>query len=453
MSVEIDHKNISSQQFADQVSRHREQLNIAIESVLPPEIVHVVEDARSETRRALRLSEDDIVVIFGEQTYGLNEPPKVLGKRLIAKDLQNRHGVKPIELFASYDMVGTEGGIYRMQLPCPNAPEGHRSINVLAGWSKRKHAATAGFRSPTRDELQRLFATMDSFYGSKRAIGLKDYLDYHYSRGLNYADANIDILRSFESQIGLQIENYVREEMLDTKVAQNGGMQVMLHIWPRLSEEANNHNNHNEVRVPNGNEVPFQLYHTENPNCMGRMISSFMQEEGQVANMDTPVHARCMECKHEEFTTPRDVTTERRQLTWKAIPRVVLYSTLLADGHITGGGSVYNQAARGGLEELGIPYFPITWMDKHEASGNKRGIFKYESSAIPAGRGVHELEARTFVLEGRAAMTDLVLSVGVEQLRESIEQTLGEKLTTSSRVICPEPVAKAHKRVINILKQ
>ena len=450
MSIEIDHKNISAQQFADQVSSHGKRLAKAVENTLPPALVDAFNNARLRTREALELTPDDIIVIFGEQTYGLNEPPKVIGKRLLAKGLEQKHGIRSIELFASFDMAGTEGGIYRMQLPSPTTPEGYCVLNVLSGWKKRKYAATAGFRCPTPEEMQRAYSTMESLYRSKRAIGMREFLTHYYGISPNYAEANIDILRSFEKQIGLQVETSVREESLDTKLAQNGGMQIMLHMWPELSRQANNHNHYEGVRVPNGNEAPFQLYHTTDPSCVGRMITHLVQKEGQVAGMDSQVYAKCMQCSFEETTSPQDIINQGRPLTWKAIPRVVLYSTIVADGHITGGGSIYNQAAKEGSERIGIPYFPITWMDKQDQEGNKVGVFNYQSTSTFREKGAYVSEAKSFVREGKAAMADLVLSIGVEQLKGSIEEILRSELTTSTRVVCPETVLKPDSKVINI---
>lgn len=431
-------ESISTQQFADKMFLHRESRLVNVSKILPPNLVDLVENSRNKTRNLLKLKESDVIVLFGEQTYGLNESPKVLGKRLFAQGLKD-HGIKQVELFASFDIASSEGGIYRMQLPSPNSPEGNVSINILAGWKKRKNVATSGFRSPTADELSTGIATISSLYGKTKADNINNFLERYYLNQENYAHANINILRDFERQIGLAMETFVTEDTLDTQIAQSGGMEVILFMWPDIVK----HSKLNEtpgVRVPEIEETPFHLYHTQD-ECYGRMHSQFTGMQNNEVLMDTKLFSTCMQCGHSETTTPSEVVSSGRPITWRAIPRVVAYSTFgIGDGHITGGGSIYNETAKKTANALGIPYFPITHMSKHNSLDAKSGLFYYQSPACSKGR--FPVIAEKFVMEGRAAMADLLLSVGVNQLKDAINNVVDIGVTTNTKVFCPDPLPK-----------
>lgn len=442
--MSIERQPISTQEFSDRVNIHRLNLSGILDASLPNEINDLIEQARIQTRHSLSLNPEDVVVIFGEQTYGLNESPKVIGKRVFAEGLK-RHDIVTMELFASYDVAGSESGIYRMQLPHPNTREGNVSINILPGWKKGKNVATSGFRSPTHDELRAGFGTIESLYGSIKSENISTYLENYYSNQNSYAEANIQILREFERQIGLEMEHWITEDILDTQIAKNGGMEVMLFLWPKIVERAKTHPTEG-VRVPELKETPFHLYHAQD-NCMGRMESRFYKTDGEI-HMESVIGARCMHCGHTETTNPQEIVNSDRKITWRAIPRVVAYSTLgIADGHITGGGSIYNATAENTINGLGIPYFPVTNMNKTDENGTRTGIFRYQSAANT--KGEFSNEQRLFVQQGRAAMADLVLSVGVHQLKDALEKTLDQTITSDTKIDCPEPLPK-YSKVIGV---
>jgi hypothetical protein len=437
---------ISSAQFTEQVLKHKENRTVVM-SALPPRIADLCEQTQSSVRDILKVKPNDVVVVLGEQTYGFNEPPKVIGKRILAKDMEINHGVTAIELFASYDVVSSEGGIYRMQIPHANAKEGVVSVNMLPGWKHKKHVSTVGFQTPTPEEMTAAMDTLSGIYGPTKSENLRAFYEKHNSSNHNYAEANAVILRDFEQQIGLQIQRYVYENTLDTHIAANGGMEVMLYLWPRLLKEAQQFQT-SEVRVPDINETPFFIYHTDN-NCGGRMKSFFIDTETEL-NLESQIASRCMQCGHDETSSPGNLLETGRQLTWRAIPRVIAYSTLgVADGHITGGGSVYNGIAQQASDNIGLDYFPIVHMSKVDEHGEKTGIFNYPSAALSKAKGPNLKQAETFVKEGRAAMTDLIMSVGVSQLKEKLKESLDTGISTNVKFYFEETIPR-YSQVIEI---
>lgn len=436
-------KIISPQQFVDAMADQRQALEKSWEEVLSPDVTELVINARHKIQEYLNLNPESFTVIFGEQAYGLNERPKVVGKRLLGRALE-RHGVQQVELFANYDSAASEAGIRRMELPNPHTADGVYRVNILTGWKKKTQTPTAAFRSPSEEELQKIMASLRGNYSHLKAMSFVDYLRQSYTTGMNYADANIDLLRKFQEQIGLVIERFVTEDKIDTKIAQSGGMEIMLKLWPSLSEASHNNGQEN-VRVPDMNEAPFYIYHRDGA-CNGRMHGTF-QEELQQIRLDSCLSAKCLECGHTENLTPQEVVDSQRIVTWRAIPRVFLYSALgVADGHITGGESVYNDVVAKASGEIGIPYFPITWMDKKDANGNLSGIFQYESfantrkndlSALPG----YQNSVQT-VNDGSAAMADLIISIGMSGLKQAVNEFLEKQVSTASRVQCPPPLPK-----------
>jgi hypothetical protein len=431
-------KPTTPQQFLDQVGNHLPSVEESVERLLPPKVADLAFLCRRETRKMINIPPEALVIIFGEQAYGLNEPPKVIGKRVFACTLGD--SVVPLEMFATFDVVGSEAGIYRMQIPNPSNPEGYTSLTILKDHKRRPNAPTNGFRAPTIEELEKVFATLAGSYGLPKSETLKEIFrsSYEQRNNPNYALANVDLLRRFEKAIGLQIENYLTEDTLDTILAQNGGMELMFFLWPTLVIEANKHP-FEGVRTPAMEETPFQLYHQERPDCLGRMRAIFVTNpyENSVVHLDTPITATCMECDESIDLTAQQILEEKRKITWRAIPRVILYSTTCIDGHISGGGSIYNQQAKAATTGIGLPYFPLTWMEK-----GPRGIFVYNSAAFGKAKDENN-PGYTFVHEGKAAMVDLLLSAGTAQIKQSIAEAIQDpSFSTSTRISCPRTLGK-----------
>lgn len=424
--------------FAELAHNFPKAREAAWEATMPAAMIYLAHEVREKTRQGLGIDPNATVVILGEQTYGLNEKDKVLGKRLAAKALE-KEGVVGLELFASHDVAGSESGIYRMQIPQPNK-DGYVSLNVLPGWKNRKNTATVGFGVPSEGDLNQMFSTLNGTYGKAKSDGYKAYVTNIFSNQGNYGYANAELLRQTQTNIGLDLPFSTHEGTLDKLVAKNGGMEVMLFIWPELVKESKGHQI-DGVRNPEIEETPFQLYHHDD-NCHGRMESKFIDMTRSIG-IETPIESRCMECGHREITTPGAILDSNRPITWRAIARVFAYSSLgIADAHITGGGSIYNEVARETSEALGYPYFPITHMSKTDMNGNKTGIFQYETSAVLKGSETGALAAREFVKTGRASVIDLVLSAGFTQLRDSIENALNSNPSINSRVNIPRPLTK-----------
>ncbi len=427
-------------EYADQLNQHKQAWARSVDEKFPTELADVIRQSQLQLRATLHATPDDLVVVFGEQTYGLNERPKVLGKRLIAKALQ-RLGIKPIELFAAYDVVGSEPAIYRYQIPDPSNPEGVSSINTLPGWKKRKNSATAGFPCPTPEQISTFVKPLEAGYRPSKTHHLEQMLLHYHGSAPNYAEGNSLILRSLERQIGLDIPETVYEQDFDTLIATHGGMQLLLYLWPEIIQQAQAHQ-HPGVSVPQPDATPFQMYHTD-PYCMGRMESSFSKPTNP--NMESAVSCRCMECGYQTSTSPQQIIETQVPITWRAIPRVIAYSTLgLFDGHITGGGSVYEKTVIDVTRAMGLPYFPLIHMDRTIPSGEKKPIFDYSSDAA-SKKGPNVERATKLVKENGVSTIDLVLSIGVSALNHVITETVSQNLTTTTTVICPPPCGKFEK--------
>lgn len=453
----MSEKITSVLQFVTEMHHHRRDLVNAVERGFDPSTADAVFKTGRETRRQLRISELGVTVLYGEQGYGLNESPKVLGKRVLARAVA-KHDVHTVEMFAIQDVVGSESGIYRATLPNPQSNNGELMLNVLPGWKRLRDSATSSFASPTSDQLAEMCKSLSGLYGNEKAEAFVAWVNSIYTQHPNnYGLGQAHLLMDLERHIGLSAQQHTTEDILDTAIAANGGMEIMLGLWPRLAIAAGKYPVEG-VRVPDPTEAPFVLYHNHETDgsCGGRMNVSFVDTRTETAKasgivlpltMESAMQCSCLECKSTVVLTPEQVLHQRRPLTWRAMPRVAAYSLFgIAEGHITGGGSVYNAPTAGAMKELGLPYFPLMNMDKRNADGDKVGIFIYDSYLTRrkgADKQKFHAQAIQVVTEGRAAMMDMVLSLGRSRLRDAVEATFQQvEVTPRTRIVCQDPMYK-----------
>ena len=379
---------------------------------LPKEAVHL----REQVRGQYRVGENDVWLIFGEQAVGLNDPPLVLGKRLIATHMAQNHGWKPLEYFASHDVIGSEAGLYRAELPFPHQEQGVQVINLV---SSRKLGQVPAARIPNHEvDLHTLADQLMTVYG-KHSPGLdrllgQMYMEFdHQSQSLAAAQNNL--LRRLEFSLGLHSRRKAEDLDFDTNLAQQGGLDLIMEQWPRLTALAQKHSN-STTRVPNAQEAPFHAYPKEVPFRPRVWIEDETQRK-YVATHPFDQSEIVGRFNH------NDIMEGKVGITFRAIPRIILFAAIF-DAHVTGGGAKYNEVAAPVFEEvLQAPYFPLVWMDLVGPDCLEKGVFQYRSAALRKGKGRGFEKASRLVNQGKAGLFDLALSLESGE-RESVRDIL-----------------------------
>jgi hypothetical protein len=414
-----DHQPKNIAELVDRMGHHRDTYDEALERALPEQLAEQVRQTSNLTRSALGVDRDNLAVLFGEQTYGPG-PLKVLGKRLLGTAARNYAGVVRVELMASSDAVGSEPDLRAFKLPNTQHKLGHSVINLLPGWRKIAFRATDAVDSPTVAHVKTIRDAAYNLYNRGVAAPFLDRLEATYvAIPDNYAAANTQILRDYESKLGIDGDVLVHDGDVDTFIAQNGGLDVILALWPSFLAAARRHAV-DGVRIPNQHEAPFYLYH----DCGGRMEVSIASADSAITGHETNLATKCLDCNHQENTTVGDVLASGRRLAFRAMARVTAYSLFgLGDGHITGGGSVYNAPTAGAFRELGLPYFPIIHMSKTNDEGERTGVIEYSSGALAKKKAETQQgfqAASELVREGGVSMADLEISTNPDVVRDAI---------------------------------
>lgn len=395
------------------------------------EVARLPEEAlalRQEVRNAYRIADEDVWVAFGEQPCGLNEPPLILGKRLLASYMARNYGWKPLEYFASSDVVGSEAGMYKLEVPYPFVPEGIKTINLVSG---NTHNQTPASRVSTSEvNFPALTANILMVY-KKHSPNISDligqmYLEY-VQQEQPLSKAQNQLLTNLEHRLGLRTGKPVEDLDFDSKIAQLGALDLMLGIWGRVVEVAHRYEN-TTTRVPELQEAPFYAYpatEVSRPRIwfedesLKRYVATHPFDKTQVVG---------------RFTYD-DIIEGKVGVTFRAIPRIILVATIF-DAHITGGGAKYNEVARPTYEKLfGVRYLPLAWMDLTNGSGQEEGVFQYESLVLQRGKkGPGYQQAQEVVRQGKAGALDLAASLTGNE-REIISDLLSQpNLEMSQRV-------------------
>ena len=424
-------------EFTDQMAQHRETQSEALGRVLPQDLAERINETSQRTRQALGIGPDELALFFGEQTYGPG-PQKVLGKRVLGRAAHLYAGTTSVELMASSDAIGSEPDLRAFKLPNVQNKVGFTVLNLLPGWKRAANRATDACESPTPEALASLRDTAYNLYNRGVAAPFLNRLSAVYEANPNYAKANTALLRDYETDLGIAGDILVHDSDIETLIAQNGGLEAIMALWPSFLAAAREHSV-DGVRIPNDHEAPFYLYH----ECGGRMEVVIHTADPTRTDYETPLIADCQNCDHQEDTTVSEVLGSGRRLTFRAMARVAAHSLFLGDGHITGGGSIYNIPTEDAFKTLGIPYFPLMHMAKTDADGDRSGVFQYDS-AVLSKKKAQQLPgyeaAKALVHEGGVSMADLEISTSPASVRAGIEAALASpgNFGPHSRVVVPK---------------
>lgn len=426
-------------EFVDGMDEHRRSQEAALNIALPGDLAAMAAEVGQRTREALGIPHDGLVIILGEQTYGPG-PQKVAGKRLLGNAASRYAGVTVVELFASQDALGSEPDITNFRLPNPQPAVGTIAVNMLPNWRRSAHLATAATASPDTSHVEKMSSTIAGLYPQRAAAAFLVRMGTAYANHPNnYGAANAEMLRDYEETLGIAGDVMVHDGQLETLIAQNGGLQVMMALWPAFVTAARKHAIEG-VRVPDTDEAPFYLYHQD---CGGRMNVRTMTSDPAAAGLETHVAAQCLHCKHSEAVTLGEIIDSGRTLSFRAMARVAAYSLFgIADGHVTGGGSIYNAPTEAALKDLGLPYYPLMYMSKVDGQGQHTALFQYESGTTrrkKASTLAGYEAAKQQVREGRVSIADLEISTSAEAVRAGIEDAMRDPgaFNTHSRIVVP----------------
>ncbi len=372
-------------------------------------------------------------VITGEQPYGAYGRPKVLAKRLLSKALQfHNPEIKVIELFASNDLIGSEEGFWRLTLPTKTAgPDGVVSQNVLSDKFRANGKTARGLLLPheyVTGQVQKIIQNTRHHYpgnlpynkGSRYDLSV--ITEWAHSYGItidsnnpaphapeNYADAHINWLVALEKKLGLETDYVTEEGEIDLMLARQGGVEVIQSLWKTgLSSMM-------ERSIPTISlkltpeeiaRTPFNLAREGN-----RLVTRFHPEDDSLIEAITKDGI--------ETLTLDQALSGDFEFSWKAVPRVVLYSLSGLDGHVTGGGSVYNADAQLFMDINNLPYFPIIYMNP-QINGETVSVLQYQT--VSSGRNFDM--AKEQVRKGKVSLLDFVMSCDTEEARAKIEETI-----------------------------
>jgi hypothetical protein len=168
------------------------------------------------------------------------------------------------------------------------------------------------------------------------------------------------------------------------------------------------------------------------------------------AQMETALNVACLHCDHTEQVTPGDIVDAHRTLTFRAMSRVAAYSLFrLADGQITGGGSIYNAPTTGAMEQLGLPYWPLMHMSMTSRDGTPTALFDYQSAAETKKKAQSSAGYKPMaelLAQGSVSMADLEISTDAASVRQAIDDAMADpgKFGPYSRVTIPRPEVTNH---------
>lgn len=383
---------------------------------LPPEL----QELRTAVRKEFNVADDGIWCYLGEQPCGLNEPPLVLGKRLLGKHMESTQGWTLLEYLAVSDVIGSETGMYRFDVPCQVNASGIETISLLPEKPFRQTPANliASQRAEVDDTFRRLISIYRENPQVYELMG-KMYSEYQIKNN-TYADAQNALFQYLQSKLGLRMRKRVNDIDIDSLIAQKGGLEYMITNWDEIVTRSAAHTNAG-TRVPDMEEAPFFAYPSKKYNSKD-------DGDGGEINDKPPVRPRIWFAddsrtrfvathpfdKKEtvgEFSLD-DILRGKVGITFRAIPRAFLMNAIV-DAHISGGGAQYNEVVKRTFEQMyNVPYLPIAFMDLVGQNGNRQSVFGYDSSVLQRNKKAQGYPtAFRLVEEGSVSMMDLMLSV------------------------------------------
>lgn len=379
-------------------------------------------ELRYRIRNWLGLTDTDVAVIFGEQSVGLNEPVLILGKRLLAKVMETQYAWTPIQYFAGSDVIGSEPGLHTVTVPNPFSNSGTEKTSVI---SSNKFKETPTFGVPAKAiNLKNLRSLLSKVYGNNPSVNFL-LNQYELSRKYNtLAGVQNELLTYFLNQLFLDSKHSYDDIDFDTNLAQSGGLELILAVWQRILELSKKHklalDNDRLARIPDEHEMPFFTFKSGHNSERHRVFSPDVDRESFYATpINKPDH-------HLYDFSLDDILGGNIPITFRAIPRVILFASIF-DAHITAGGSKYNKIVEKVYPDLfGFEYYPIAHMDLVNFAGQQEAVFQYKSAGNRKNTAPHLDKSTEAVKQGHVSSLDMFLSVKPKEAEDIIYQTVSD---------------------------
>lgn len=402
---------------------------------LPPQIMEL----RNLWRGLIGIKPEQLAIVFGEQSVGLNEPAVVLAKRLVAAAiLKHNPKVQIVYFSAQSDVVGSEPGLRRGVLPNPHQPNGIETVNILSG---KQYQDSPTSKVPTTElNLNNLLNTLYKIYGTKNPNleMLKDWFK-KVKEFTSVAEFQDYLLENFVVQlIGIKPPKVI-DYQIETEVFINGGYELIMELWPRLLQllnEAQQKHNIRNLRVPNENEAPFYIIFHYDPSSIEEDSSEkpkivprgkvLMQEIGgkRIFHWCENPHTKSTTVSMTEEEIFDKIKRGKISISSGVGQRGGVTLPIIFDGHITGAGALYNKEIAIIFPEIfnTTPHYPITYMTPTNEFG--QGIFQYNSYPLRRMGAPYISEASDAVRTNAVSLYDLLLSIDPEAARQLIEKEI-----------------------------
>ncbi len=404
---------------------------------LPPGI----SELRNLWRGLIGINPGQIAIVLGEQSAGLNEPPLVLGKRLVATAISKENpAIKIVDFRAQSDVVGSEPGLRRIVLPNPHQPDGIETVNILSG---KQYQDSPTSRVPALElDLQRLSTTLAKIYGRRNPnLGMLEAWFDRVGEFKNVAEFQDYLLENLVGQLVEIIPRRFIDYQLETEIFIKGGYGLIMELWPILLElvnKAQDEHNIRNLRVPNQDEAPFYIIFHDDPSSgeitpskkpkmipRGRVLMEERDGKRIFHWCESP-HARIVSASMSEEDIFDQIYRGLISVVFRTIPRAVILS-LIFDGHITGGGALYNIEIAEIFPQIfnGIPHYPITYMTPRNKFNE--GIFRYNSYPLRKTGAPHIHEALNAVIRNAVSLYDMILSIDPVEASQLIREVINIK--------------------------
>lgn len=386
-----------------------------------PRLPEVALELRQNVRESFGIKPDTAWIVLGEQSVGLNEPPLVIGKRVLGAFLASK-GSSCLHYYAESDVVNSEPGLYRLELPDPTNQEGIRRIHWLS--SDKFNQVPANRVSLDEINIERVIDELAKIY-DRHSLRFRAFLgdlvqetSPLFSPAQNYAEMMNHLQGRLLSELGLLSRKKTSDVDFDSMLAKEGGLDLVLQLWPTIVDLSNKYKKlWDRVRIPEKNEAPFYVYLS---GCPIRAKVFFDEEKDGYFIAVHPFRREFLRSFNKDQIMDGEIP-----ITFRAIPRVLLFSSIF-DGHVTGGGAGYNKITREVFKEIfGIDYFPLTWMDLVDENNQLLGLFQYQSLALRRKRREGYSIAEEMVRRGLVSALDLYLSLP-PNAKEAVQQQVFE---------------------------